>query len=56
MKKEGYTVVPTKSPEDIRNFSKKGKKMLFVVDDVPDPRISCYSNRLFSANTVEYTF
>ena len=34
MKKEGYTVVPTKSPEDIRNFSKKGKKMLFVVDDV----------------------
>ena len=34
MKDEGYTVVPTKSPEDIRNFSKKGKKMLFVVDGV----------------------
>jgi Cdc6-like AAA superfamily ATPase len=34
MKDEGYTVVPTKSPEDIRNFSKKGKKMLFVVDNV----------------------
>ena len=34
MKDKGYTVVPTKSPEDIRNFSKKGKKMLFVVDDV----------------------
>jgi ankyrin repeat protein/Cdc6-like AAA superfamily ATPase len=34
MKDEGYTVVPTKSPEDIRNFSKKGKKILFVVDDV----------------------
>jgi predicted GTPase len=34
MKDEGYTVVPTNSPEDIRNFSKKGKKMLFVVDDV----------------------
>jgi predicted GTPase len=34
MKDKGYTVVPTKSPEDIRNFSKKDKKMLFVVDDV----------------------
>ena len=34
MKKEGYTVVPTNSPKDIINFSKKGKRMLFVVDDV----------------------
>jgi hypothetical protein len=34
MKKEGYTVVPTNSPEDIINFSEKDKKMLFVVDDV----------------------
>jgi Ni2+-binding GTPase involved in maturation of urease and hydrogenase len=34
MKDEGYTVVPTDLPEDIRNFSKKDKKILFVVDDV----------------------
>jgi hypothetical protein len=34
MKKEGYTVVPLALPVDIRNFSEKGKKMLFVVDDV----------------------
>ena len=33
MEEKGYTVVPTKSPEDIRNFSKKGQSMLFVVDD-----------------------
>jgi hypothetical protein len=52
MKDEGYTVVPTKSPEDIRNFSKKGKKILFVVDDV----CGDYSNRLLHADTVEYTF
>jgi nucleoside-triphosphatase THEP1 len=33
MEDEGYTVVPTKPPEDIRNLSKNGKSMLFVVDD-----------------------
>ena len=34
MRRNGYTVVPTNTPMDIRNFSKKGKRMLFVVDDV----------------------
>ena len=34
MKEKDYTVVPTNTPEDIRNFYKKGKRMLFVVDDV----------------------
>ena len=34
MRRNGYTVVPTNTPVDIRNFSKKGKRMLFVVDDV----------------------
>jgi predicted GTPase len=36
MKDEGYTVVPTKSPEDIRNFLRKARKcylllMMYVV-------------------------
>ena len=34
MRRNGYTAVPTNTPVDIRNFSKKGKRMLFVVDDV----------------------
>jgi Cdc6-like AAA superfamily ATPase len=34
MKDEGYTVVPTDLPDDIRTLSTKNKKMLFVVDDV----------------------
>jgi hypothetical protein len=34
MKEKGYTVVPTNAPEDIIKYSGKGKKMLFVVDDV----------------------
>ena len=34
MKEKGYTVVPTNTPEDIITFSEKGKKLLFVVDDV----------------------
>jgi hypothetical protein len=34
MKGKGYTVVPTDIPKDIRNFSKKGKKILFVIDDI----------------------
>ena len=34
MKEKGYTVVPTNTPEDIITYSEKGKRMLFVVDDV----------------------
>ena len=34
MRNDGYTVVPTNIPEDIRNFSKKHRKTLFVIDDV----------------------
>jgi hypothetical protein len=35
MKGKGYTVVPTDIPKDITNFSKKkGKKILFVIDDI----------------------
>ena len=34
MRQEGYTVVPTSIPEDIRNFTKPGSKTLFVIDDI----------------------
>ncbi|CAC5377619.1 unnamed protein product [Mytilus coruscus] len=34
LKKEGFRIIPTSIPEDLRNFSQKGVKTLFVIDDI----------------------
>ncbi|XP_063406049.1 uncharacterized protein LOC134690009 [Mytilus trossulus] len=34
LKKEGYRIIPTCTPKDLRRFSQKGVKTLFVIDDI----------------------
>ncbi|XP_063407315.1 uncharacterized protein LOC134691048 isoform X2 [Mytilus trossulus] len=34
LQNEGYRIIPTSNPEDLRSFAQKGIKTLFVIDDI----------------------